>query len=411
MNNLICYKISLFLTWLLGVICFFPQVRAFEFVNYLWLVSAILFFVFSFIADKKMYLKLSSLSLLICVFVLYSLIFPSLFSNYIISFRFLEISIGFLFYFSFLLSYRKQDYKGPITVLIGLLPFLILTLITTTKAYLENPLSSRLAKKGTEFGLSYLQAGVGGYEFIYALTLLLIILYFFISSSFRLQRSFINFFVFIVGALVVFTSNFATAFIILGSSLFILFLFRVFSYKVVYLIVLFIPLLLLYLDDIFIYVARLYISLFPETLTASKLFEIINLLEKNIVGDSMSSREDTFMLSINTFLSNPIFGVVTEPIQYSSDGFIISFGQHSQILDTFALFGLLIGVIQVVIVLMFGIYVNRISEGVYKELIIVMVVSYFSTLTFNNTSSSIGLVFYYVLPTFLYFNWRTKTCV
>ena len=75
------------------------------------------------------------------------------------------------------------------------------------------------------------------------------------------------------------------------------------------------------------------------------------------------------------------------------------FGQHSQVLDTFALFGIFIGILQLYILFKpFHIYLKdaNIYLSSFAEVVVLL---FFIQVTINNITPSIGFAVYFIFPT------------
>lgn len=129
------------------------------------------------------------------------------------------------------------------------------------------------------------------------------------------------------------------------------------------------------------------------------MLEIKAILDTNEVGFSLGARFDTFEKSINVFLKNPLFGIIVNPLDTNIQGEVIGFGQHSQILDTFALFGAVIGFLQIYVY--FSPLLQRIKIGrhFYNNMTLTTVIILIVVSTFNNVTPSIGLAAFFIFPT------------
>jgi len=111
------------------------------------------------------------------------------------------------------------------------------------------------------------------------------------------------------------------------------------------------------------------------------------------------ARLNVYQESISIFINNPIFGIIFYPLAVNASGELIAFGQHSQILDTLALFGILIGLLQLYI------YVkplkDRITVGLkkYDIFAITIMISFLIVSVFNNVTPSIGFAVLFIYPT------------
>ena len=112
-------------------------------------------------------------------------------------------------------------------------------------------------------------------------------------------------------------------------------------------IIFFISCLFLVFNGIFFFDAfiDLYSSFFGFDTNYNRLVEIQSFSESGLIGISMESRLKAFGVSISIFVDNFWFGIVHSRLGANHLGQIDSFGQHSAILDTFALYGVVIGLL------------------------------------------------------------------
>lgn len=138
-------------------------------------------------------------------------------------------------------------------------------------------------------------------------------------------------------------------------------------------------------------------SLLGDSVNAHRLYEIKLLLTTDEIGGDTEARAGAYMESINLFLHNPLLGIIINPIQKVGSG-VSGFGQHSQMFDTFALFGLTIGIIQIFIYLYP--YYQRLSKDDLSKSsmpLLIMILLLFVT-TMNNATPSIGFATFYIFP-------------
>ncbi|WP_146104831.1 hypothetical protein [Tenacibaculum sp. SG-28] len=121
-------------------------------------------------------------------------------------------------------------------------------------------------------------------------------------------------------------------------------------------------------------------------------------------GESISARFTAYNKSIALFGEYPIFGGIQNKLGKNNYGELNSFGQHSQIIDTFALFGFFVGIIQLFIY--FKPILNRlIKERIYvNSLSLSMLISFFTISVLNNVTPSIGLAVFFIYPTLIELN-------
>ena len=140
-----------------------------------------------------------------------------------------------------------------------------------------------------------------------------------------------------------------------------------------------------------------YENVFGLDTNYNRLLELQSFYNSGIVGFSMEARLSTFTNSISLFLDNLIFGIVHTALGVNSDGKINSFGQHSYIIDTFALYGIIIGFLQVILIFKsFQLKIKLKSKIIMSSLNILFVFLILSTV--NNMTPSVGFIVFFILP-------------
>ena len=105
------------------------------------------------------------------------------------------------------------------------------------------------------------------------------------------------------------------------------------------------------------------------------------------------------LTSLENFIKHPFFGVISsDEITTNQSGFLEGFGQHSYILDTFTLYGFVIGIINIIIILkpFKDQYGNRVKYG--RPLNNAMLVCVIGIYLFNNATISTALAFGIFFP-------------
>jgi len=134
------------------------------------------------------------------------------------------------------------------------------------------------------------------------------------------------------------------------------------------------------------------------TSNTSRLIEIKNFVITSQMGDLIRTRVDTWVESLVAFSNYPILGVIQNKLYYSG-GWLIGFGQHSQFLDTFALFGFGIGLLQIYIFTQ-PIFIRvKGRDGVYFGMSLLLLLLLIILFTLNNATPSIGFALFFIFPT------------
>lgn len=218
-------------------------------------------------------------------------------------------------------------------VLLAILFFI--TIITTIIGSVRNPDASRIlatvkSSQDPE-SLKYLWQNIGGYNFVYSFVLL----YPCVILAFKLKKLHIGFVIgFVVAAFaLVINTGYSLALMFVMVSTLLFFIKKDLSLKKFLLVLIgFILIVILFRTAIAALLTRL-----GGVLGNEGMMEKINVLflGKESVENFDDSRDELYLLSLKTFLSNPVFGT----------GFIGGRGSggHSFILDNLALHGLLGG--------------------------------------------------------------------
>lgn len=125
----------------------------------------------------------------------------------------------------------------------------------------------------------------------------------------------------------------------------------------------------------------------------NRFLNIIDLISGNDDINSLgfiNGRSEDYLLSIKTFLKNPLFGV---GMIYSSD--IIFVGMHSEIFDFMARYGLIGGILFVSLLKYYFHLQNNTKQSEYKTIIVIIVLySLFNPCISKET----GIIFFIILP-------------
>lgn len=395
----IFHYISMLFFILLALTTFFPPIRAINHFNFIWLICLLGWLICVNIDYPAFFLNQSFYQFIIFIYICYTVSISYIFGNSVIGNRFLELAQLPMFYIAYkhysIIGRKKDHFR----ILASIFPFIIITLLLTIKGLLSNPLICRLIKSDA-FGNSQMKLGIGGYWFIYFLAILYGILLFTIFQKNRKIKRFqkiilVLFFLLVLTCLIM--SNYMTALILVViSSGFKLFLNKLNVIKIILfsLILLLILVFKNFILDIFF---KIGFSLLGDSVNAHRLYEIKLLLTTDEIGGDTEARAGAYMESINLFLHNPLLGIIINPIQKVGSG-VSGFGQHSQMFDTFALFGLTIGIIQIFIYLYP--YYQRLSKDDLSKSsmpLLIMILLLFVT-TMNNATPSIGFATFYIFP-------------
>ena len=388
----------------LGLFSFFPFIRAISFFNLLWLVLLMILVVSIFLTSKRSrILKPDRLTFFIVLYIIYTVGVSFLSGNLSIANRFIELSQIPIFYIAFEHNRKLGRNMNNFRIIKLLSPFIILTCILTLNEYRITPYISRMIKTGATEGKEIMASGVGGYEFIYFIVFLFSVLIFTFRSidvGKHLKKSkLIMLLLTLLFSYTIVLSGYSTALLLILSAI----LFRAFGksinlnkvFKIVssiiVLFVLFLICINYFIDNILV--------LFENNLNYNKILEIISFFNSDTLGVSSEARLNVYQQSISIFINNPFFGIILDPIAVNSSGELIGFGQHSEIFDNFALFGLFIGLLNIYILMKPIIDRIKIVKKKYSGLGLLVLINFVTLSLFNNITPSIGFAVLFIYPT------------
>lgn len=392
------YKLSVFVLFLLSCCTILPQIKTIHFYNILWTSLVVIWLFLTYLSIPKFYRNPNLNRLLTYFFIIYVVVISHLNNHSMIANRYLELSQIFIFYWAYLIGYKKDQGLLNKKLIIIMIPIVIYVCIVTLNEYISNPIISRAVKPSTEAGQEYLAKGIGGYDYIYFLVIISTICLYTIRycSLNKITKSFLLIIVifFIVNILL---SGFMTATLLLFVSL--IFLTIMPRINIINSIYIFIFLFLTYylIDNIFNALILMFEYYDSESLNIKRLIELKTLFESGIVMDSINERFKAYLVSIITIAENPIFGsIFSNP---STDGLkALGIGQHSFILDTFALFGVLWGGVLVVLLVLNLVKLNKRNTKIKNNLPDAMLVIFLVFGFLNNMTPSVGFAAFFVFP-------------
>ena len=396
-------KFATVLTLYLTIASFLPQLYVIPgyqlsifLVTFLWLFT-------TFIQHPGFYVYNRNIGTLLIVGS--TVLIPYIFNNGIIGNRYLAHGIMIVFYLIYMYNEKYGFSKSNEIVIKTSFPLVVYTSVITLVALLENPYISRSIKSSGEYSDMIRAKGVGGYEFIYFLTILSVIIFYRTLSKNRISGSRFSskstqlslLFLFVVT--IVF-SNYLTALMILIIAFSIIIFARNRSaiIRITYLFTLII--LTIFSRWIGLFIIDVFMRVIGGGSTYNKLLFIkAELINSGSVWTIATDRIGTLNESISSFIDNILFGIVVKPIEFSG-GYLVGFGQHSFIFDTLALFGMIIG--SLTIFIYFWPLVKQIKKSsLNRALKIAILISATILFVFNNATISIGYALYFIYPYYL----------
>lgn len=392
---------SMLLIYFLAVSSIFSPLRLMPYYNQLIAGSVLGWFALTLLGSPGYFFRPTLHSFAIYVFIIYTVLFAYLTNNDTIGNRFFELAQIPLFY----LAYEKNRYYGQsrdnLLIVALFVPFIFITSFLTLYAYRINPYISRATKKQFSTGVENMKMGIGGYEFVYFLVFLLAVGVFFLlckHQRFNRKQTIVGLIGLMVLIVNITLSNYSLAFLMLMLIVFMRLFFL--QIRINTLVIYFIPITVFFIlsAQITVFLLNMLINILGDTLNASRIIELKYLLISNSVGNAMESRFNVYAYSINAFLHNPVFGALAAPPgDYYSN--VARYGNHSQLLDTFAFYGLGIGFLQLYV------YLKPIKarivkiNGFYEGLPLLIMMLFVILITLNNVTPSIGFAVFFIYPT------------
>lgn len=333
---------------------------------------------------------------LILFFLVYTSLVPYLFGNDVIGNRYMTYAQVLIFYFIYQYN-RAYGYNNSNKAIIKWsLPFIIYTSIVTLYGLINNPYLSRSIKSSGEYSTDLQSQGIGGYEFIYFLVFVGIMLMFVVMNkrvlNFRNKLAVHSLLALFV--LTVVYSNYFTALIMLIVSLVMLIGMRKSGVMSKLFTGIIGVVFLVQGKEIFTGITNWLVT----NLNSGRTVERVIALQADVLGygsneSLLAGRLPTLEVSWDAFLRHPFFGMILKPIE-SDGGFLTGFGQHSQFLDTFALYGVFIGLLNIYIVVQP--FLNRMKGK--SSFNLAMLASVLMLFVMNNVTPSIGFAIFFIYP-------------
>lgn len=366
----------------------------------LWLV--IHFSIYGMLKRHRIYYGICGAYLL----YIFSISFFS--GNMVLFNRYLNLFTMFYFYIVFLESRSEKLYDNKKIVYFSFYT-LLCTLIITLFNVFKNPYIIRSIKSSGEYSLEIQRNGIGGYSFMYLIVFLnIILMYIFLNKdSNKKINNLIKYLLTVFSILsisLILSANYLTAIFMTFTSIIILmpkFLIKIKYKNWLKLSVLMMILISFFWKVIMLNILNFLYLTINNLNTKLRIYEIINSVENTAINSNSGGADErinTWTESIRSFVDNPLFGISIEKIKVNNSGYLDGFGQHSFVLDTFSLFGLIIGLINIYLITYPFFIMYKGSLNTLKPLIVVLCITALYFFTINNATSSIGFVLYFLLP-------------
>lgn len=372
----------------------FPKINTLFPITIVCIICFGVWLLMSYIAHPKFFWK--SQNIMIILIYLYFSIYPLIFGYSSISHRYTEccLIICGTIIFSYYQKYNKLDKLENIVKIIMI--FTIITMIITFQALLRFPYISRSIKSSGEYSYLLSNMGIGGYSFIYFIAALsILILYVAMESNNKRKKAFfyifyISCFVFIVKA------NYMTALLVIIIPSLILLLLKNNKKNIVSHFFYYIGIisLILFITMNYEKIINSLLPYIPSRISGILSLNTENNLFNSILDEFIYDRWPVIEQSLISFFENPILGLIgSRNLGYDGE-FLTGFGQHSYIIDTFSLYGVIGGGLNIYIILRpfkyFSKKMNSLDIAVLTALLIIYLL--------NNATESIALVFTIIYP-------------
>lgn len=304
-------------------------------------------------------------------------------------------------FFAILLFYYYSNLNEKLQRWLSLISFLAMFIVSifTSIALHKNPYSVRILTSGKQVD-SFL---TGGYSFIYGLLFYCIMILGLLNKNVIMTKTKKFAFCIILGffIMVLYQSSLTISLILLIMSMFFLFIPSIRNgYSFYYWILLLFTLTVIFLNyaDVIFYK----LSIWTENFELSVRFlELSNFFSGNNVNGDMLTRLNLYSTSLQTFSNNPILGVGG---YYGHDSILKGIGGHSELIDNFARYGIIVGLNYILIIISFSKYVaKRIVNNKLKKIYLVMVFVYILLGIVNNLRTvELGTIFFFTIPIYIY---------
>ena len=379
-------------------ILYFPPLTASLPHTYVCFGCFVIWLILSIINDVSYYLNMKPFVLVAFVFYVFSIIMPLICGYPVIANRYAGVPLvpfGYVIYD----YYKSHGYTRYLRyVFISMFSLMSVTGVQTYLALIKNPYIARSIKSSGEYSAKLASRGIGGYLFIYAVAAAVpILLYIFLKSKKKYIKV-LSIVSYVFSILLVTKSNYLTAFLmIIFSSAIVVLGYFISKGKKITLYIAFIVITILLITLFYQPILEFVQSHIPDRI-ARVIFNpesdsTISSIQQEFEYDRLPTVVDSF----SSVIKSPLFGILGSSGLDISGEHIVGFGQHSYILDTFALYGVLIGILLLnIITHPFRSNGKWVKGDLYFT--IAMATSVLFLYIFNNSSDSIAIMYTIFFP-------------
>lgn len=355
--------------------------------------------IISFMSNPDFYLESNIHTSYLLIFLVATIIVPYAFGIGTIGNRYLSLALLPVGPVIFKYYKHHQKLRELKLIILGLIPFAGTTFFVTLIRLIEDPYISRSIKSWGEYSAGLAREGIGGYSFIYfTVGISVLLLYIFLKTNNKLIKT-LSIIGFALGLFFLLKSNYVTALFValLASAVLIIMHYADNDTGNM-------PALILSVIGVFLIIANLnvIIDTFSEYIPA-RIAEVLvagddKSIFQSVTDEFLSDRWPVMLTSVEGFLKNPVLGWVGAQNISVANSFTSGFGQHSHILDTFSLLGIIFGIVNIFVILR----PFKDDNGVWiqhnKPLNISMLICIIGIYLFNNATSAVALVFTIIFP-------------
>lgn len=377
---------------------YFPQFEALLPTNYITLACFLVWCALSFINDPGYYFNIKSYVLLSFVFYAFSIVIPIVCGYVVIANRYASLpllSLGYIIY-----DYYKVHNQTRYLKKAFIIPsvFAIITAFVTYNALTDNSYIVRIITSLGSDAKEYYAEGICGYSFVYGVvTALPLFLYLFLKVKNKFLKI-ANMAVFVFLIMFIVKANFLTAFLVtIISSVVLLsgYLFKKSRKNIIYILLIILIVVLFVVNYSTILTAIE--NHIPRRIAAALFDSSGDSVIESVYADFNADRVNTITKSLEVIVKNPLFGVLGSGEIDTSGDFLTGFGQHSHILDTFALYGVLIGILCVFVIILPIVHCNK-KRNTDVYFTVAIAVNALLILLFNNATESIAISYCILFP-------------
>lgn len=375
----------------------FPPITVFANSGWICVLCFFLWLILSISQDSTFYRYVTPKMLVPLVFYFSTAFLPYLFGNSVIAHRYMALALVPLGY----LIYTFYETHGQRIILKNIMKIVLLlstiTLVFTTSALLANPYVSRSIKSSGEVSSHLAEKGIGGYSFIYFIAIITVVLIH-IAVVEKCKWKKVCFIVLsVLCVFLILKSNYMIALLVLLAEL-LVYMFIKAKRELRRNSLIFLAFLCGISIAIYLMVA------FQDKIMnflPPRVVQIFSAGNSNAITSIMSEftvdRFPRLQESAESFMKYPIAGIIGQGTLSYEAGYLTGFGQHSYIFDTFALYGLFLGICAIYSCTI-PFHSKERCTGDYRELTWAVFVGAILIYFLNNATESIGLAVGVVYP-------------